>query len=72
MGYFATLETKENTPIDNNKEEDQSAAAAGGGGGTRRSTRKRKPALHEGLYNIYFIVCLCVKSNDLFIYLPCF
>jgi hypothetical protein len=42
MGYFATLKTKENTPIDN-KEEDQC--------GTRRSTRKRKPALHEGLYS---------------------
>jgi hypothetical protein len=42
MGYFASLETKENTPIDM-KEEEQ--------GGTRRSTRKRKSALHEGLYN---------------------
>jgi hypothetical protein len=38
MGYFASLETKENTPIDM-KEEEQ--------GGTRRSTRKRKSALHE-------------------------
>ncbi|CEP07694.1 hypothetical protein [Parasitella parasitica] len=38
MGYFASLETKENTPIDA-KEEEQ--------GGTRRSTRKRKSALHE-------------------------
>lgn len=42
MGYFAPLETKENTPIEN-KEDDLC--------GTRRSTRKRKPALHEGLYN---------------------
>ncbi|CAO0794765.1 unnamed protein product [Mucor circinelloides] len=38
MGYFASLETKESTPIDM-KEEEQ--------GGTRRSTRKRKSALHE-------------------------
>lgn len=39
MGYFATLETPtETTDI---KEEDSC--------GTRRSTRKRKPALHEGL-----------------------
>ncbi|KAG2231294.1 hypothetical protein INT48_006405 [Thamnidium elegans] len=38
MGFFAPLETKENTPIDY-KEDDLC--------GTRRSTRKRKPALHE-------------------------
>ncbi|KAI9350432.1 hypothetical protein BD770DRAFT_394492 [Pilaira anomala] len=38
MGYFAPLETKENTPIEN-KDDDLC--------GTRRSTRKRKPALHE-------------------------
>ncbi|KAI8647155.1 hypothetical protein BD408DRAFT_167347 [Parasitella parasitica] len=38
MGYFASLETKENTPIDVKEEEL---------GGTRRSTRKRKSALYE-------------------------
>lgn len=42
MGHFAILETDENSPMDI-KEEDQ--------GSTRRSTRKRKPTLHEGLYN---------------------
>lgn len=42
MGYFATLETPSETPTD--IKEDDSC-------GTRRSTRKRKPALHEGLYN---------------------
>lgn len=51
MGYFASLETKENTPIDM-KEEEQ--------GGTRRSTRKRKSALHEGLYNKIKIKTLIV------------
>jgi hypothetical protein len=44
MGYFASLDTKENTPIDM-KDEDL--------GGTRRSTRKRKPALQEGLYLLF-------------------
>lgn len=42
MGNFATLETDENSPIDIQEE---------GQGSTRRSTRKRKSALHEGLYN---------------------
>lgn len=51
MGYFASLETKESTPIDM-KEEEQ--------GGTRRSTRKRKSALHEGLYNKIKIKTLIV------------
>lgn len=44
MGNFATLETDENSPIDIQEE---------GQGGTRRSTRKRKSALHEGLYNTW-------------------